>query len=179
MADPTTIHRGRRSALEKTNLIGELAGHIAGKYPQDLAVGPCGRKLGTRIDRLDIPRDLQELLKGSWFNQPYQLNMQIFSVEEIVTEEDQPRYLADGLLQVGCTLVGDPIALDLREREFPVRFVSHDLLWEREGTTPRGCSVLVYDQLVELFLRLAEGFYIPMDVETARQFRAQVEAMRG
>ena len=160
-----------------SELIRELLNHLSGKEDR-LVVGDCPKKLSKTIEKWDIPMDLKRLLQWDWINAEYDDFLYLYTVKEIVEKEDRPRFMVDGLLQIGSCGNGDMVVVDFREPDCPIRYVSHDQLWEGEGSSPRDCSVLIFPSCAELLLRLAEGGFIPGDYYSGEEYREVVDGMQ-
>ena len=159
-----------------SELISDLVHHLDYAREEDLRVGNCDKRLSDEIESWDIPMDLKRLLQWSWFNDLFVGGHDLNSVAQIVDDRDRQRFMSDRLLGIGSCANGDMIAVDFREDECPVRFVSHDILWESE-TRPRECSVLIFKSLAEFLLRIVEDKFIPIDYDSGCEFRHVVDEM--
>lgn len=155
----------------RSELICDILHHLDSMLNGALKVGDCPGKFNDVIEQWEIPMSLKRLLQWKWFNVPLDAGFSIYSVEQIVESEDEPRFRAQQMMQIGSCINGDMICIDYSQEECPVYFTSHDTLWEEENTSARDCSVLIFDSLAELMLRIAESKYIPTDYYSGSEYR--------
>lgn len=155
----------------RSELISDINRHLDSMLDGALKVGHCPGRLNEVIEEWEIPMSLKRLLQWKWFNVPLDAGLSIYSVEQIVEEQDPARFGDHQLLQIGSCVNGDMICIDYSQEKCPVYFTSHDTLWEDELTSARDCSVLIFDSLAELMLRIAEAKYIPRDAHSGAEYR--------
>lgn len=136
-------------------------------------VGKAPAALAPWLESFALPEPLIGLLTTCWPQQTTDLvPFMLLSSAELMTDDDVPRLLAHGLLEIGFCPNGDPLVLDLKTPGLVPGAVEHGLLagGEPEDEDPRAYHRPLARDLETFCARLADGRGVPCDYHAARDF---------
>ena len=94
----------------------------------------------------------------------------------MTTNSDEESMLADGFIQIGSAMNGDPIVIDLTEGDGRVGFLSHDELWEPDPPHPREAFAPAAASVGDFFYGMAFDNSFPVDFYAAKGMETLYEA---
>jgi hypothetical protein len=101
----------------------------------------------------------------------------IMTPEDIMkTNSEWPNMLADGFIQIGSAMNGDPIVIDLAEGDGRVGFLSHDELWEPNPPMPREAFAPAASCIGDFFYGMVFDDSFPVDFYDAVEMETLYEA---
>lgn len=151
----------------RTNLISDLFEHL--DADGSLEVGNCPEAANRTLEAMPLPIDVKRVLQWYWTNAGGEVGgYTLHSVEESLVNDDLPKLVPVGMFPIGYAANGDPLVLCFTEERCAVGLVSHDLLWEEEGS-PSEAYVEVTGSIEEFLWRAVEGRYLPVDYYAASE----------
>ena len=158
----------------RSSLIRDLFQHL--DRDGSLQVGHCPEAENRRFEEMQLPTDVKRVLQRYWPARGAEVGgYNLYSPKEILDQEDQPRLLAVGMLQIGFARNGDLLVLCFTEDKCAVGLVSHDELWEELDGDPREMYVEVTGSIDEYLWKASEGRFLPVDFYAA----IELHEMRG
>jgi hypothetical protein len=145
----------------RTRLISNLFHHL--DRDGSLQVGYCAEEASRTIEGMPLPLDVKRLLQRSWTKSGGKVGAyDLYSVKEILANDDLPRLLVMGMLQIGIAANGDLLVLRFTEEECAVGLVSHDEFWAGESDE-EDVYAEVTGSIDEFLWRASEGRFLPTD----------------
>lgn len=150
----------------RTSLIRDLFQHL--DRDGALQAGHCPEAEKRRLEEMQLPTEVKQVLQRYWPARGAEVGgYNLYTPREILDQEDQPRLLAVGMLQIGFARNGDLLVLSFTEDKCAVGLVSHDELWEDLNGDPREMYVQVTKSIDEYLWKAAEGRFLPVDFYAA------------
>lgn len=145
----------------RTHLIRDLLQHL--DRDGSLKVDHCSAEEKRRLDELPLPVEVKQVLQFYWPNNGGKVGgYDLYTVKEILANDDLPRLLAAEMLAIGFARNGDPLVLHFTGDSCAVGLISHDELWGEAGD-PKEIYLEVTGSIEDFLWRAAEGRYLPVD----------------
>src|SRR5688572_1196330 len=98
----------------RTALIRELFNHL--DRDGSLQVGDCPQNVSRALEGMPLPLEVKRVLQWYWTNSGGEVGAYtLYSVGEILANDDLPRLLSMEMLPIGCAANGDPLVLRLSD----------------------------------------------------------------
>lgn len=137
-------------------------------------LGPCAESLRSKLQRLGLPDDLEELFATRWPQTPDLAmvgGLCIDSTGQIISTANRDYFNGHRFCAIGSSVSGDLVCLDLREAGYPVWFTNHELFDFPE--LPQALMVK-FSPSFEHFLEQAIADELPQDYyDAADRFPAE------
>ena len=160
----------------RTELIRDLLQHL--DADGSLQIDNADTKTTQALEELPIPLDLKRMLQWNWTTGGGRVGRYtLYSVNEILTNDDFDRLFQRRMIPIGYALNGDILVLRFANERCAVGLVSHDQLWEEE-CGPEEAYVEVTPTVEEYLWRVSEGRYLPIDYYAASEL-AELRGERG
>jgi hypothetical protein len=157
-----------RNVPQGTYAISDLTHLLDSRADGELQVEHATERLIEVIENWDIPMQLKRTLQWNWFNHRLEAEQTIDSVEEITESDYLEEFMQHELLPIGSCANGDMVVIDYRNENFPVSFITLAEYLGSDRTDPKEFSAKVSDSLVDYFIRIADGLFIPYDYYSAK-----------
>lgn len=163
----------------RNELVIDLFGHLSRQLQFQVEHVP--RDVEAQLEKLALPLDVKRLLQWRWPRAsvtigPYTL----LPAEDILSSDDLERLIASHMVPVGYARNGDILVIRFGNNQEEVGLVSHDDLWERQGSAEEA-YVVVCPSVEEYLYRASEGHYLPRDSFAAEEWQQMLQeiARRG
>ena len=158
----------------RTGLIADLFHHL--DRDGSLQVSHCPKNVSRVLEGMPLPLEVKRVLQWYWTNSGGQVGAYtLYSVKEILANDDLARLLIMEMLPIGCAANGDPLILRFSEGKCAVGLISHDEFWGGDGD-PENIYGEVTGSIDEFLWRAAECRYLPIDYDAAVEL---LEMRRG
>ncbi len=131
---------------------------------------------------MPLPLEVKRVLQWYWTNSGGKVGAYtLYSVKEILANDDLPRLLIMQMLPIGCAANGDPLVLRFSEVKCAVGLISHDEFWGGERDQ-ESIYAEVTGSIDEFLWRAAECRYLPIDSYAAvelLEMRRKIDDDRG
>lgn len=129
------------------------------------------------LETLELPLQLLRFLQWHWVLNKEQIGgVTVWSVARAQAEEATPHFLRHKMLFLGFGPNGDPFVVDFSTTACRPGFVSHET-WSPFRTTAEHPPFEPVGRVLDSWLfRIAEGLFVPMDYDAAKNFNEFLKA---
>jgi hypothetical protein len=125
------------------------------------------KKCNSIIEKWDLDIHFKRALQWYWFGSEIKVGPTLYSVKQIVQNEEHMNNLKNGLLVIGDSSNGDELCVNAKTLE--VLFWNHEDVDDYDTRLLSDCKKL-YNNVISLLINIRNRNYIPWDSFAAEEY---------